>query len=31
MQLAAQLRTIGEPMEVVHPIELLDRASAGVT
>ena len=31
MQLAAQLRAIGSPMEVVHPIELLDRASAGVT
>jgi glycolate oxidase iron-sulfur subunit len=31
MQLAAQLRAIGSPMDVVHPIELLDRASAGVT
>src|SRR5512132_2637509 len=31
MQLAAQLRAIGSPMEVVHPIELLDRVSAGVT
>ena len=31
MQLAAQLRAIGNPMEVVHPIELLDRASAGMT
>ena len=31
MQLAAQLRAIGSPIEVVHPIELLDRASAGVT
>jgi glycolate oxidase iron-sulfur subunit len=31
MQLAAQLRAIGSPMEVVHPIELLDRGSAGVT
>jgi glycolate oxidase iron-sulfur subunit len=31
MQLAAELRAIGSPMEVVHPIELLDRASAGVT
>ena len=28
MQLAAQLRAIGSPIEVVHPIELLDRASA---
>ena len=28
MQLAAQLRAVGSPMEVVHPIELLDRASA---
>jgi glycolate oxidase iron-sulfur subunit len=31
MQLAAQLRAIGSPIEVVHPIELLDRASAGVS
>ena len=31
MQLAAQLRAIGSPIDVVHPIELLDRASAGVT
>jgi glycolate oxidase iron-sulfur subunit len=28
MQLAAQLRAIGSSIEVVHPIELLDRASA---
>ena len=28
MQLAAQLRAVGSPIEVVHPIELLDRASA---
>ena len=31
MQLVAQLRAIGSPIEVVHPIELLDRASAGVS
>jgi glycolate oxidase iron-sulfur subunit len=28
MQLAAQLRLIGASVEVVHPVELLDRASA---
>jgi glycolate oxidase iron-sulfur subunit len=27
MQLAAQLRALGSPIEVVHPIELLDRAA----
>ena len=27
MQLAAQLRAIGSPIEVVHPIQLLDRAA----
>jgi glycolate dehydrogenase iron-sulfur subunit len=26
MQLAAQLRAVGSPIEVVHPVELLDRA-----
>ena len=29
MQLAAGLRALGSPIEVVHPIELLDRARAG--
>jgi glycolate oxidase iron-sulfur subunit len=29
MQLAAQLHVIGSTVEVVHPIELLDRASSG--
>src|SRR5262245_2480279 len=29
MQLAAHLRAIGSPIEVVHPVELLDRALAG--
>ena len=31
MQLVAHLRAIGSPMEVVHPVELLDRASADRT
>jgi glycolate oxidase iron-sulfur subunit len=29
MQLAAQLGAIGSPVEVVHPVELLDRAASG--
>jgi glycolate oxidase iron-sulfur subunit len=29
MQLAAQLREIGADIEVVHPVELLDRANSG--
>ena len=28
MQLAAQLREIGSAIEVVHPVEVLDRASS---
>jgi glycolate oxidase iron-sulfur subunit len=31
MQLAAQLRAAGSDIEVVHPVELLDRASVGGT
>jgi hypothetical protein len=27
MQLAAQLRAIGTQIEVLHPVELLDRAT----